>query len=62
MTRKKRYLVNAGLCVLVLVHAIYRYVTRPEVPSEIWLGLVAAEGVVGAFGIAWFLMRARNAV
>jgi hypothetical protein len=62
MTQQKRYLVNAAICVLVLAHAIYRYVTRPEVPSEIWLGLVAAEGVMGAFGIAWFLLRARNTV
>jgi hypothetical protein len=61
MTRRSRYLVNAAICVLVLVHSVYRYVTRPEVPSEVWLGLVVAEGVLGAFGIVWFLRRARGA-
>ena len=61
MTRRSRYLVNAAICVLVVAHAVYRYITRPEIPSEIWLGLVVAEGVLGAFGIVWFLLRARGA-
>jgi hypothetical protein len=61
MTRRSRYLINTGVCALALAHAIYRYVTRPEVPSEVWLGLVVAEGVLGAFGVVWFLFRARGA-
>jgi hypothetical protein len=61
MARSSRYLVNAAICVLVLVHAIYRFVTRPEVASELWLGLVVAQGVLGTFGIVWFLLRARSA-
>ena len=61
MARSSRYLINAAICVLVLAHAIYRFATRPEVASELWLGLVAAEGVLGAFGIVWFLLRARGA-
>jgi hypothetical protein len=61
MTRRSRYLINGGVCGLALVHGIYRFVTRPEVASELWLGLVVAEGVLGAFGIVWFLFRARGA-
>jgi hypothetical protein len=61
MTHRTRYLINAAVFALALAHAIYRFVTRPEVASELWLGLVVAEGVLGAFGIAWFLFRARGA-
>jgi hypothetical protein len=61
MTRRSRYLINGAVCALALVHAIYRFSARPEVASELWLGLVVAEGVLGAFGIVWFLIRARGA-
>jgi hypothetical protein len=61
MARSSRYLINAAICVLVLVHAVYRWVARPEVASELWLGLVLAEGVLGVFGVVWFLVRARGA-
>ena len=61
MTRRSRYFINVGVCVLVLAHAIYRFVSRPEVTSDIWLGLVVAQGVLGAFGIVWFAIRARGA-
>ena len=61
MTRSSRHLINAGICVLVIAHAIYRFVNRPEVTSDLWVGLVVAEGVVGVFGIVWFLLRARGA-
>jgi hypothetical protein len=61
MARSSRYLINAGICVLVLAHSIYRFVTRPEVASELWMGLVVAEGVLGVFGVVWFLLRARSA-
>lgn len=61
MTRKTRYLLNVGLCVLVLGHAIYRFMGRPEVASDLWLGLVVAQGALGAFGIVWFWIRSRGA-
>jgi Co/Zn/Cd efflux system component len=61
MTKGSRYRINAAVCVLVLAYAIYRYVNRPEVPSDLWLMLVAAQGVLGAFGAVWFLMRSRGA-
>ncbi len=61
MTRRSRYLINVGICVLVLAHAIYRFAGRPEVASELWLGLVVAQGVLGAFGIVWFWIRSRGA-
>jgi len=54
-------LLNVGICVLVLAHAIYRFMGRPEVASELWLGLVVAQGVLGAFGIVWFWIRSRGA-
>jgi len=61
MTRSSRHFINAAICVLVLAHAIYRYAQRPEVASEVWVGLVVAEGVLGLFGAVWFLIRARGA-
>jgi hypothetical protein len=61
MTRSSRYRINVAICVLVLGHAIYRFVNRPEVASDLWLGLVVAQGVLGAFGVVWFWIRARGA-
>lgn len=61
MTRSSRYRINVAICVLVLVHAIYRFMIRPEVASDLWMGLVVAQGVLGAFGIVWFSIRARGA-
>ena len=40
MTRRSRYLLNVGICVLVLAHAIYRFMGRPEVASERFATLV----------------------
>jgi Co/Zn/Cd efflux system component len=61
VTRKTRHLLNVGICVLVLGHAIYRFIGRPEVASELWLGLVVAQGALAAFGIVWFWLRSRGA-
>jgi Co/Zn/Cd efflux system component len=61
MARSSRYWINVAICVLVLVHAIYRFMSRPEVASDLWMGLVVAQGVLGAFGIVWFWIRARGA-
>ena len=62
MTRSARYLVNALVCALVLAHAIYWFVSgRMETATELRIGLVVAQAIVGFLGVIWFWSRSRGA-
>jgi hypothetical protein len=60
MTRSA-YRINAALCVLVIVHAVYRFVARSELVTNLWIGLVVAEAILGLIGAVWFWNRSRGA-
>ena len=58
----RRHQINAVICVLVLLHAVYRFAAANlETATHMWLGLVAAEAVLGLAGAAWFWHRSRQA-
>jgi hypothetical protein len=61
MTKTARYRINAAICALVLVHAIYRFVSgRTEFATDLWVGLVVAQAVLGLIGVIWFWSRSRG--
>jgi hypothetical protein len=50
------------ICVLVLVHANYWFVSgQQETATNLRVGLAAAQGVLGLVGAFWFWSRARGA-
>jgi hypothetical protein len=52
---------NAVLCLLIGGHAIYWFAMgRAEFASDIRIGMVVAQAVVGLGGAIWFFMRARS--
>jgi hypothetical protein len=54
-------LVNAVLCLLVGGHAVYWFATgRSEFASDLRIGLVAAQAIVGFAGAIWFFVRSRS--
>jgi hypothetical protein len=62
MTKSKRHLINAVIALLVGVHAIYWFATgRAETATDLRVGLVVAQAVVGLFGAVWFYSRSRGA-
>ncbi len=62
MTRSNRYLVNAGVCLLVGAHAVWWFASgQGELTSGFWIGLRVAQAVVGFAGAIWFLSRSRGA-
>jgi hypothetical protein len=61
MSRSVRFLVNAVLCLLVAGHAVYWFAMgRAEFASDVRVGLVVAQAVVGFAGAIWFLVRSRS--
>ena len=61
MSRSVRFLLNAVLCLLIGGHAIYWFAMgRAEFASDVRIGLVVAQAIVGLGGAIWFLMRARR--
>jgi hypothetical protein len=61
MSRSTRYLVNAALCVLVGVHAIYWFATgQSGFSTGLGVGLKVAQAVVGFAGAIWFYSRSRS--
>jgi hypothetical protein len=62
MSKSVRYLLNAVLCLLVAGHALYWFATgRAEFATEMRVGLVVAQAVVGFAGAIWFYSRSRGA-
>jgi hypothetical protein len=61
MSRSVRFLLNAVLCLLVGGHAVYWFAMgRAEFASDVRIGLVVAQAVVGFAGAIWFFMRSRS--
>lgn len=62
MTRSTRYLINAGVCLLVGAHAVYWFASgQSAFNSALWIGLRVLQAVVGFAGALWFLSRSRGA-
>jgi hypothetical protein len=62
MTGSARHLINAVICGLVLAHAIYWLASgRMETATELRIGLVVAQAIVGLVGMIWFWSRSRRA-
>jgi hypothetical protein len=62
MSKSTRHLVNAAICLIVGAHAIYWFAAgRAEAASDVRIGLVVAQAVVGLFGAVWFYSRSRGA-
>lgn len=62
MSRSVRYVINSLLCLLVGAHAVYWFLMgRAEFASEVRVGLVVAQAVLGFAGAVWFFMRSRGA-
>ena len=60
MSRSVRFLLNAVLCFLIGAHAIYWFAMgRAEFASDVRVGLVVAQAVVGFGGAIWFFIRSR---
>ena len=60
MSRSVRFLLNAVLCLLIGAHAIYWLAMgRAEFASDVRIGLVIAQAVVGFGGAIWFFIRSR---
>lgn len=61
MSRSVRFLLNAVLCLLVGAHAVYWFAMgRAELASDVRIGLVVAQAVVGFAGAIWFFVRSRT--
>jgi hypothetical protein len=62
MSRSTRFLLNAVLLLLIGGHAVYWLATgRAESESDMRVGLVIAQAVVGIGGAVWFFARSRGA-
>jgi hypothetical protein len=61
MNKAMRYRVNAGICALVLAHAVYLFTSdRLEAATDFRIGLAVAQGVLGLLGAVWFWNRSRT--
>ena len=60
-TRATRHRINAVICVLVLVYAIYQYATGAAGSGGLRAWLVGAEAVLGVLGAIWFWRRSVGA-
>jgi cobalamin biosynthesis Mg chelatase CobN len=62
MSKASRYRVNAVVCVLALVYALYWFATERSEATPGWrIALMGALVVLGIGGAAWFFRRARGA-
>ena len=62
MTKASRHRINAVICLLVLAHAVYLFVSgRLEFATNLRIGLAVAQAVVGLGGAVWFWSRSRGA-
>jgi hypothetical protein len=62
MSKALRHRVNAVVCLLALVYALYWFGTGQMDEASGWrVGLMGALVVLGIGGAVWFLRRARGA-
>jgi hypothetical protein len=62
MSRSNRYLVNAGICLLVGAHAVWWFASgQNALTTGLWIGLRVLQAIVGFAGAIWFLSRSRGA-
>jgi hypothetical protein len=62
MTKASRHRINALICLLVLAHAVYWFLSgQTPFASNVRVGLVVAQAVLGLGGAAWFWSRSRGA-
>ena len=61
MSKPARYKINAAICVLPIVHAIYWFASgKAQSATALWIAFFVAEGVIGFFAAIWFLSRSRS--
>jgi hypothetical protein len=61
MARSRRHQINALILALVAAHAMYWFVTGQDAgASNLMIALRVAQGIVGAAGALWFLIRSRG--
>jgi predicted RNase H-like nuclease len=62
MTRAARFRINTLICALVAAHAVYWFVSGgTETATDLRIGLVVAQLVLGLIGVVWFWRRSRGA-
>ena len=62
MSKASRHRVNAVVCLLALVYALYWFGSGQMGQAPAWLvGLMIALAMLGIGGAMWFLRRARGA-
>ncbi len=58
----RRHQINALICVLLFAHAVYWFATGSmQTATQLRLGLVIAQALVGIVGAGWFWHRSRQA-
>ncbi len=61
MSKSLRHLLNALVLLAVGGHAVYWFAMgRAEFASDVRVGLVVAQAVVGLAGAVWFFVRSRT--
>lgn len=63
MSKNTRHLINALISLAVGAHAVYWFATGgAELASNLRIGLVVAQAIVGFAGAIWFYSRSRGVV
>jgi high-affinity Fe2+/Pb2+ permease len=61
VTKSTRHRINAAICVLVLAHAVYWFVTgNTQEATSLRIGIYVAQAVAGLIGAIWFWSRSRG--
>jgi hypothetical protein len=61
MNKATRHRINAVICLLVLAHAIYWYLSgHLEFATPLRKGLLVAQALLGLGGAVWFWNRSRG--
>jgi len=61
VTKPARYRINAAICALPVLHAIYWFSSgKMQDATGPWIAFFAAEGVAGLLAAIWFWSRARS--
>jgi hypothetical protein len=62
MSKAQRHLINAVICLLVLAHAVYWFVSGgTATATNLRIVLVVAQAALGLLGAVWFWSRSRGA-
>ena len=62
MTRPTRHRINAAICGLVLIYAVYQFASgEASAGGSLRVWLVGAEAVLGVIGVIWFWRRSLGA-